>query len=445
MKTSDLQDFDRLLRIAKDKKSSSDDLESLFGVSGKLDVLLAAHPNVSPSRLKELALTGSDTVKRKIIKNPSLPFDKNFVRLANIFPEDFLKRGDAKLIVENGSDLVLGFTSILEMADCPIEIIRYIAQHGSMEQREIIYKRGLDLDGILTKINGKALAQRAYDAALKELESMSYDGLDEAGKLKVSNFLDCAKPFAIPVFSLQDRSVAGQRLGNLIGGYPYTSDEYPWPLTDGCGLPMQPIFQLDLLDVGGVLGVNLGSGLLQVWARVDCDRATSSDHAIDSNSEMLIRNLSLDEIRRPLKSDYPDTTPWELQDCHEYEDGPQPLFSDLPDKARAGSVIRWLSMGSMWPHPFHLELDSGFDDYRLRENIMGDLESYITLPTSSPEIYLGGHGGQAGGWEDPTMLESRSEDFLVIRAKLGLGMNIGVLAKDKGAGGVVFDWVLKYY
>lgn len=445
MKSSCLQDVDRLIMIAKDKKSSSDDLDSLFGVSGKLDILLAAHPNASPSRLRELSLTGSDAVKRKIIKHPSLPFDENFVRLANIFPEDFLKRSDAKLIVENGSDLVFGLLSILETEDCPVGISRYLAQHGSMEQREIIYKRGLDPDGVLTKINGKVLAQKAHDGALKELESMSYDGLDDDVKQKVSNFLDCAKPFAIPIFSLQDRSVEAQRLGNLIGGYPYTSDEYPWPLTDGSGLPMQPLFQLDLLDVGCVLGVDLGSGLLQVWARVDCDRAASLGHAIDSDSQILIRNLSLEDIKRPLTNKYPDISPWELQDCHEYEDGPQPLFSDLPDKARAGSVIRWLSMGSMWPHPFHLELDSGFDDYRLRENIMRDLESYINLPTSSPEIYLGGHGGQAGGWEDPTMLESRSEDFLVIRAKLGLGMNIGVLAKDKGAGGVVFDWVLKYY
>jgi len=64
-----------------------------------------------------------------------------------------------------------------------------------------------------------------------------------------------------------DGEAGPSRLGNLLGGYPYTSEAYTWPVND-CGQPYLPLIQIDLNEVSHVTGENFGGGLLQVWLDV---------------------------------------------------------------------------------------------------------------------------------------------------------------------------------
>jgi hypothetical protein len=53
------------------------------------------------------------------------------------------------------------------------------------------------------------------------------------------------------------------RLGEVIMGPIYSSQDYPWP--EASGFPMAPLIQLDLKKASHLGNLELGDGLLQVW------------------------------------------------------------------------------------------------------------------------------------------------------------------------------------
>lgn len=53
------------------------------------------------------------------------------------------------------------------------------------------------------------------------------------------------------------------RRASLVSGPLYTNVEYPWPT--GPRGPAEPLFQVDLAWAGGIGGIELGQGLIQVW------------------------------------------------------------------------------------------------------------------------------------------------------------------------------------
>jgi len=67
------------------------------------------------------------------------------------------------------------------------------------------------------------------------------------------------------------------RLGEVIMGPIYTCAEYEWP--SRAGFPMAPLIQLDLEKAGAIGGVNLGTGLLQIWMPHH-ERYPAKDHFI---------------------------------------------------------------------------------------------------------------------------------------------------------------------
>lgn len=57
------------------------------------------------------------------------------------------------------------------------------------------------------------------------------------------------------------------RFGSSVGGLPYVTEEHPWPEIGGrhAREPMNPLVQLNLGEISEQTGVDVGSGLLQVW------------------------------------------------------------------------------------------------------------------------------------------------------------------------------------
>ena len=82
----------------------------------------------------------------------------------------------------------------------------------------------------------------------------------------IQDFRDTMFRWMGPVWDgVQRPAEPGQvdRHGSSIGGYPFTSTQYPWPLEDG--LPLAPMLQLNLDQIRETTGLNFGSGLLQAW------------------------------------------------------------------------------------------------------------------------------------------------------------------------------------
>ena len=69
-----------------------------------------------------------------------------------------------------------------------------------------------------------------------------------------------------PIFSRCSPSEI-DRLGEVILGPLFSSEEYPWPESNG--QPMIPLVQIDLNNASQLGGINLGSGLLQVFVKVE--------------------------------------------------------------------------------------------------------------------------------------------------------------------------------
>ena len=79
------------------------------------------------------------------------------------------------------------------------------------------------------------------------------------------NYRDKTLPFFVPRYFVQSRLIPERRKCNLIGGFPYTSNEYPWLFDGAYEQYLQPIVQVDLEYVGSLLKDDFGTGLLQVW------------------------------------------------------------------------------------------------------------------------------------------------------------------------------------
>ena len=102
----------------------------------------------------------------------------------------------------------------------------------------------------------------------KDIEFLS-DVIDRARasdtRRILANYRDQVLPYFVPRFFVQSKRIPERRKCNLIGGFPYTSAEYPWPIDVASGQHLQPIAQIDLEHVGSLLKDDFGSGLLQVW------------------------------------------------------------------------------------------------------------------------------------------------------------------------------------
>lgn len=58
---------------------------------------------------------------------------------------------------------------------------------------------------------------------------------------------------------------ASVRRASMFGGFPYTSERYPWPKFDR-GDHLAPFLQLNLREISRKCGANVGDGLLQAWS-----------------------------------------------------------------------------------------------------------------------------------------------------------------------------------
>lgn len=254
--------------------------------------------------------------------------------------------------------------------------------------------------------------------------------------------------YAIPKQKKQDEAKPAHRLSDMIGGIPYTSALYPWPLTDGSGNPMQPICQVDLGAASLLLGKGLGTGLLQLWGRVDDSFAVFQEKSAvwTTINEMYEGNLTIRIIPKESLTDSPeDTLPdrsrWESADEPSLG-GMHPFLGRLPDLFRQKSLVSWPALGFMFAHSAGVEHDGKLiftpsQDFEVLLEFFDvfDWPTTIPVPGNAPDVYLGGFGGQARGDEDPSLL---AEILIRLNFKIGMDTHVGVLVDRDTSGNALF-------
>jgi len=192
----------------------------------------------------------------------------------------------------------------------------------------------------------------------------------------------------------------------MVGGFPYTSDSYPWPKTPASDLPMQPIVQLNLAGVAKILGVELGTELLQVWGPV---APTVGELSVDIKS-FLLRLIPQEALSEHPSDFYPDwrstgtgNTAFHMQ-------------LDLEEPVAVNPRLHWGQPMQMFGSRQHF-LEMAWSNYSAESEEMGtdelidladeftDLLDASPLSNGSNSDYIGGFGGQRGGEYDPSYAE----------------------------------------
>jgi hypothetical protein len=242
----------------------------------------------------------------------------------------------------------------------------------------------------------------------KALSDIEYPEVKEALQIFASE----GRPFALPSFRLQEQSSAKQRTADLLGGFPYTTDAYPWPVAGPDDLHMQPVIQVNLEEAGKLLNFDFGKGLLQVWSVVGKDAKSFNTVEmaldVDKSKGAILRVIPVEEISKPPIDFFPDFAPWQKSGLPKNEGG---LLFIEPDQHMAeGSLVKWkLAKQWMYPTPFYelhniealvpnpTEVTEGVDGFGLFEELKAGVSALLKTPADGGSCYLGGVRGYGDG------------------------------------------------
>jgi hypothetical protein len=107
--------------------------------------------------------------------------------------------------------------------------------------------------------------QRDYQLDVSAILGTIETSEDPSLRSILAEYLKLSRRYYTPLYCPQDLGKQDGRFGDLIGGFPFTSVDFPWPIDSRTGEYLQPIVQLSLSKVGKLLRRNLGRGLIQVW------------------------------------------------------------------------------------------------------------------------------------------------------------------------------------
>jgi hypothetical protein len=259
--------------------------------------------------------------------------------------------------------------------------------------------------------------QSEIDDMLLRIEAIRKEKKSPIVGTILDRFTAQARAFCPGIFHEQDPGNPAHRIADLIGGWPYTSELHPWPMTYGGDLAMQPIVQLRLSKVGQLFGVPaIGDGLLQVWGPGFTDFETVLQNL---REPFLTRVIPAHELGTPPDQEPPVGVRWLDGQFRPKFEGVQFLMNPSEDCVfRLAPLVDWQPTRPMYgtfPHLFNvLTLDEqdqmgGSDDYwPIAEEIDEKLSS-SSLSMHQHSVYLGGLGGAAGGAEDPSF----DQDLLI--------------------------------
>ena len=438
------------IHVATNAGSSPSDLSLLVNKSVELNRLIAAHPNATAAILSDVIEyrdseldCRDDQTQRIAIRHPNIS-KHDVLRLAGKFPEDLFMNPSIELIVSEQPNLFEDNYSLLQARGCPLDVMRRIADEGTRaEQASIARNPSLPLD-LQHRLTPDYFFQRDLEVLKKIASQQEEDVIRDC----INMYAEASRPFCVPQFLPFDRTNSDHRLADQVFcGFPFTSAEFPWPV-EKLGNHMQPITQINLAKAASLLGVKLGSGLMQVWGGIESS----------AKVELQTRVIPESALTQDLDWFYPQRTPW-LDEGYDFEGCAHSCIdqSDFPSFSVGSCRIDWRLVGRMFypsiytrvfdPHADD-RLDHGFYDRKFYfdaelEGLEEELDTACISRHSSfkeawgekPLVFLGGYPqalGNAWAAYPGNMFFYHSLDYAVM-------MTVGVTYKVDPGGKTCFD------
>lgn len=276
----------------------------------------------------------------------------------------------------------------------------------------------------------KACAQLAETSDIKEM-------VEAYGKSSL--------PYAVPVFSKQNGKDPRQRRSNLVGGFPFTSSTHPWPRDTLAGNDMQPVAQLDLSNIGELLDLKLGEGLLQIWCAVYPAAGEKS------YEPFLLRVIPPDPLGESPDSYFPTNPAWLAVDTRSASDSGEVDLESAMFKEKTHLVIfdprtlekplmNWSVVGRMFPvdASYIHNVEESEEAWEAIEELQGE----VTGPFNG--LHLGGYGGAAGRDADQTYVDP-AKGRLLLRISDENELHIGIVAWFENGVPARFQVVYRFY
>lgn len=311
-------------------------------------------------------------------------------------------------------------SEILVSSECPDQVKIIFVQHGKSDET---------LAKLITASCTSQAVQNLLDSEGRDVTSESLLRETFEGELQEDQdrdlfeiYLKSRLPFFLPVFSAQFTNDPDHRIGSMLGGIPFTNENFTWPKCPS-GLLMQPIVQINLRDAGNNLSVDLGGGLVQVWARqIEGGWPMGSGwpwNEDDDNFEVrVIPETALTIISEPSIS---QREPWHIsiEQLEEQELTGERKVCEHPclmihSQARLDNpmVHHWRHFGSMYT-PRYDNSTSTLGEFTFDFGTYFFLEYPVaSIPNPDSDFipnacYLGGFGGGHGGQNESYPLKMR--------------------------------------
>jgi hypothetical protein len=222
--------------------------------------------------------------------------------------------------------------------------------------------------------------------------------------------------YCMPTRMVQDRKNAKQRLDDMVGGFPFTCELFPWPKDGDSGKVMQPIFQVNLKNASELLQFDFGSGLLQVWGTVP------------SSKPLFLRVIPEDNLSDTVSNYFPENPDWERTSTRDDSlDEKRTYLCDFPDAILKKPRINWKYAGRMFQAvDDYMPVDFPDDeDFESAAEYIDGIKQSLTVAYRGN--YLGGFGGCLGSGYN-FLVTNPQTSRLLIRITDEFDRSVGVVA-----------------
>ena len=294
---------EEMIALASDKKSTAKQLASIVDKSVEINRLLAVHPNATEDMLGDIACFRDSATserdaesRRLVVRHPRVSVNR-LIELGHEYPSDFLKNPALERFLNGNPDLFDEVQEVLEVPECPIDLINRIAVGGSLLQRASLLLNPTLHESIKELIS----PDRLHSEALSMLEELAEQQGDNVIKRCIQLYADTSRPYCLPRYLPFDRNDPEHRVQDqVLCGFPFTSAKWPWP-AEKCGEHMHPIAQINLKYAGKHIGEDIGSGLLQIWGGINYSSGRNA---------LTHRVIPEQDLTDTLDQFYPENPPW---------------------------------------------------------------------------------------------------------------------------------------
>ena len=409
-------DTDSALNVARDPSSTAEQLQACLGVAVEADRLIAGHSNCGVEALQRLGTSGDSECRQAAIRHANFPPGDEMKALIQEFPGEFFKNPALDLFLLEDPSLLTGLEEILDAPNCPDSIINWYLNNGTLSAKQRICLNEIGSPQIREKVN----TQFFEDDFKKQAHRLSTEHPDPVFREAFGNYTKKTRPCAYPKFMPQDRSNPAHRTHDMLGGFPYTSEEFPWPVSAE-GHHMQPVVQINLKEAGTLLDEDVGSGLLQLWAAPFRDHQNPAmdfyggDFYNGDYSTFRMRIIPEEAIFSPASDLHPEAAPWLPEPRH--ESGGLETMINLGQKQTENPLISWKRMAPMLEsiEPENMRdlvlEELAPDSYISQENGKIDWPHFNFIEISRDKFNIPNRSGRIhlGGFSRPTVPDLTAE------------------------------------